>query len=100
MGPTNDCLVDRTNTLRLATTDPNTMTIYLSNVLHGDFLKRVLTHELGHACMISYNLLPAIHRFVSPGRRVEAEEWICNFIADYGTEVLNISNMLLTSLIN
>lgn len=80
-------LVDRTRNLCVATTDPNAKCIYLSSNLTGDFLNRVLIHELGHATMISYNLLDDIHRMVYPDHWVEAEEWVCNFIADYGLKI-------------
>lgn len=44
---------------------------------------KVLLHELGHATMVSYGLLDDIYRMVKPEYQVEAEEWICNFLADY-----------------
>lgn len=93
--PTSPYLIDRTNTLRLATTDPAEHSIFLSTVLSGDLLRRVLTHELGHATMISYDLIPSIRQFVDRPNWVKAEEWICNFIADYGVEVLSIANEFL-----
>lgn len=83
-------LIDRTNTLRLATTDPKTHAICISNRLSGAFLKRVLKHELGHCVMFSYGLLSELHSFVLPNMWIEAEEWVCNFIADYSSEVFDI----------
>lgn len=88
-------LIDRTNTPRVATTDPHTFSIYLSNDLFGDFLRTVLVHELGHCTMMSYGLLPAIHSFVSPDQWIEAEEWVCNFIADYGRRIFEASYHIL-----
>ncbi len=79
-------LVDRSGEERVATTDPASQMIFLSKELHGDFLRRVLSHELGHVAMISYGLLSDIHRMSYPHDWVEMEEWICNFIADYGQE--------------
>ncbi len=96
VSPDSEKLVDRTASKRVATTDPTTFCIYLSNELSGDFLKTVLIHELGHATMISYKLLPIIHNFVRLEYWIEAEEWICNFIADYGDEVFGIANRILT----
>lgn len=77
-------LVDRTGTLCVATTDPKTNVVYLSDELEGDFLVRVLVHEIGHCALVSFNLMDDIHRLCRPDLWVEAEEWICNFIADYG----------------
>ena len=87
--PRNPMLVDRTNTLTVATTDTTTNTIYLSNQLEGDFLMRVFLHELGHCALFSYHLLDDIHRIVYPENWVEAEEMACNFIADYGFKIFS-----------
>lgn len=85
--PESEFLVDRTNNLRVATTDPITRCIYLSNQLTGDFLNTVLLHELGHCVMFSYGLLKEIHSIVDPEDWIEVEEWVCNFIADYGLKI-------------
>lgn len=89
--PNDSMLVDRTGTLTVATTDPSTYTVYLSNRLHGDFLLAVLIHELGHCAIISFDLTDDIHRAVKPEYWVEAEEWVCNFIADYGAKIFKIA---------
>lgn len=85
--PRSEMLVDRTGELKIATTDPNTRCIYLSNALEGDILNRVLIHELSHCIMISYDLISDIRRFVYPEYWIEAEEWVCNFIANYGIQI-------------
>lgn len=90
-------LIDRTNTLTVATTDFDTKTVYISEALHGNFLRTVLTHELGHCTMFSYGILDDIHSFVDYRHWVEAEEWVCNFIADYGAEVFSIVDYILTN---
>ena len=82
-------LIDRTGESRVATTDPNTLCVYLSNDLTGDFLNRVLIHELGHCVMFSFNLLDDVHRMVKRQYWIEAEEWVCNFIADYGLKIFS-----------
>ena len=89
--PNSDFLVDRTNIWRVATTDPVTYCIYVSNALEGDFLKKVLIHELGHCVMVSFDLLDDIHRMVKRKYWIEAEEWVCNFLADYGLKVFSIA---------
>lgn len=73
----------------MATTDPNTHRVYLSSSLQGPFLIKVLLHELGHCVMVSYDLLRYIHDSVYPDRWIEAEEWLCNFIADYGFRIFS-----------
>lgn len=77
-------LMDRTGKWAVATTDPENHTVFLSNSLHGDFLIKVLIHELGHCALFSFNLLDELHRMVKPEYWIEAEEWACNLLADYG----------------
>lgn len=80
-------LMDRTGKLCLATTNPIEYCLYLSNRLSGTLFARVLIHELGHCAMVSFHLLDEIHRIVPPEYWIEAEEFICNFIADYGLKI-------------
>ena len=88
--PYSDMLIDRLGHATVATTDPATHCVYLSNALSGDFFNRVLVHELGHVTMVSFGLLDDIHRMVKPEYWIEAEEWVCNFIADYGRRIFEI----------
>lgn len=88
-------LVDRTGNRRVATTDPRRLCVYLSAELQGDFLLTVLIHELGHCAMVSYDLLDEVHRMVRPEYWIEAEEWICNFIADYGLRIFKAAYSIL-----
>ena len=70
-------------------TDANTHLIYLSDKLHGDLLEHVLCHELCHCVCFSYNIsLP-----------IETEEWLCNFMADYGKEIIYLLDDLLQNLL-
>lgn len=93
--PASPKLVDRTRTYRLATTDGDSGYIYLSNTLSGDMLNRVLIHELGHCAMFSFGLLDDIHRMVNPKHWIEMEEWVCNFIADYGYMIFSLAYVVL-----
>lgn len=88
-------LVDRTGSLRVATTDPKHHAIYISNQLDGDFLVTVLLHELGHCVMVSYDMLNDIHLMVRPEYWIQAEEWVCNFIADYGRMIFSAAYRVL-----
>jgi hypothetical protein len=88
-------LVDRTGRVTVATTDPGTLTVYILRDLDGAFLTRVLIHELGHCAMFSFGLLDDIHRMVHPRYWLEAEEWVCNFIADYGMTIFDTAYAIL-----
>lgn len=90
-----DLLVDRTMQRRLATTDPSACHIYLADSLHGSLLETVLIHEIGHAMLVSYGLIDAIHSVVVPERWIEAEEWLCNFVGSYGIEIIDVASDLL-----
>lgn len=82
-------LVDRTGVMRLATTDIRLHAIYIYEGLSGSLLRQVVTHEMGHAVMASYGLIEELRRFVKPEYQIEAEEWVCNLIADYGILILS-----------
>ena len=84
---TDPILVDRTGSLTVAVTDPDTMTIYLSNELRGSLLTTVVLHELSHAMMISYGYLEQIHRYCKKRYWVDMEELIANLIADRAYEI-------------
>lgn len=85
--PTDPVLVDRTGTLTIGVTDSATMTIYLSNKLRGEFLTKVVLHELSHAMMYSYHYLDEIHRYCKKRYWIEMEELIANLIADRAYEI-------------
>lgn len=87
VSPHSDLLVDRTGAMTVATTDPMTHMVYLSDSLEGEFLIHVLIHELGHCILASYSLLDDIHRMCYPEKWIEMEEWVCNFLANYGWQV-------------
>ena len=86
-------LWDRTGSTRLATTDPETMCIYLSRDLRGIDLETVLIHEVGHCAMVSYGLLDGLHRIVPEEAWIDVEEWACNLLANYGAHVLHAANV-------
>lgn len=85
-------LVDRTGTSRLATTDPSTMRVYLARGLAGLDLETVLAHEASHCALHSYGLLPSLHRLIPEDTWVDVEEWICNYLANHGREVMHAVN--------
>lgn len=84
-------LVDRQGMLTVATTDPDKLCVFLSEELTGNFRKRVIAHEMGHATCFSFGLLPEIWECCYPDRRIQMEEFICNFVADYGERIFEIT---------
>ena len=62
--------------------------IYLSDRLEGAFLERVLCHELTHAVCMSWGIsIP-----------LETEEWLCNFMAEHGKEIIVLLDNFLYSM--
>lgn len=80
VNPYNPFLIDRTGRLTLGTTDPITKRVYVSNGLKGFMLR---------TCSLCSDDL---HRMVKPECLLEAEESLCNFIADYDLKIVRISD--------
>ena len=54
--------------------DDNTKSIYILEDLNDEYLKRVLCHEITHACMFSYDIMLT----------AEQEEMLADLLATYG----------------
>lgn len=91
----NVMLIDRTGTSTLATTDPTQYKVFISNQLSLEQFYIVLAHEVAHCMIISEHLTDDIHRMVRPEYWFDAEEWLCNYLVDYGISILGIVNRLL-----
>lgn len=70
-------------------TDNNTKTVYLSNILQGKFLDKVLCHELVHVASFSYNCEIDI----------DTEEIIADFMSLYGREIIYLADDLIKSFV-
>lgn len=54
----------------------------------------VLMHEIGHCVIFSYDLFDELHQMVKPEYWIDIEEWVCNFLANYGLSVYSIAKSL------
>lgn len=70
-------------------TDNNTKTVYLSSLLRGKFLDKVLCHELVHVASFSYGCEIDI----------ETEEIIADFMSLYGREIIYLADDLIKSIL-
>ena len=95
VSPHDSVLIDRTGNRTLGVSDYSTHIISIANNLHGELLNRVFIHELGHCVMFSYSLLPELHRMVKKRYWVDAEEFVCNILADYGQFVVGTARDIL-----
>jgi hypothetical protein len=84
VAPTDEILLRPEGIFTVGMCDDVTKTIYLSDELYGDFLKKVLAHETTHAAMFSYDVFLTY----------EQEELIADIIATFGEEIIDITNLL------
>lgn len=89
--PANYPALYRSNgSLSVASCDDNTKTIYISKALKGNFLKKVLCHEITHAAMFSYHV----------NLTIEQEEIFADLVASYGQEIIYITNQVFKKIKN
>lgn len=62
----------------------------INKAIGRDYDIRVLIHEICHCVLYSYGLLYDIHKAVKKDYWILAEEWICNFLYDYGLEAQQV----------
>ena len=68
--------------------DYNTKCVYLSNLLKGAFLRKVLAHELVHAFCFSYDI----------SMPIEQEEFMADWISTYGAELVYLLDDLMQTI--
>ena len=88
-------LVDRTGLTRLATTDPSSKTIYVSESITPPLLDNVIIHEIAHAITVSYGLLDYLRERIPRGSWVSAEEWAANLMEHHAIEAAELAGMAL-----
>lgn len=85
----------RSNNLRtsegdyvLGMCDNNVKTVYVADNLTDSKTEHVICHELTHCVCFEYGIsIP-----------IETEEWLCNFMADYGKEIIYVLEDLLLAI--
>ena len=86
--PYNEVLNRSDGSKTVGVTDNNTKTVYLSNLLYGKFLDKVICHELVHVASFSYNC----------SIDIETEEIIADFMSLYGREIIYLADDLMRSI--
>lgn len=86
--PTSHHLMRSDKTYALGVTDWNKKSVFIANNQYGDKLEHILCHELCHCACFSWG----IHIDVL------LEEWLCNFMADHGKEIIYILDDILYSM--
>lgn len=80
--PRNSVLMRSDGSFSIAVTDDTTKTISISKGISGDFLRKVISHEICHVYSFAYDLFIPI----------DIEEQIADFIATYGRDVLQTAD--------
>lgn len=78
------------NSFTVGVCDRETQEIYISELLQGAFLRKVLIHEITHSAMFSYGI----------DMSVEQEELFCDLISTYGDEIISVADSLFRALKN
>ena len=71
-------------TFALGSCDNSNKTIYISEEVPMNKLRKVLCHEITHAAMFSYEVVLSI----------DQEELIADLIATYGAEIIAVTNRI------
>lgn len=75
-------------TISLAVTDWNRRSIFVSFAPMGNYLRRIIAHELCHAFCFSYDI----------SMPIEQEEYLANWISLYGTDLIYLLDNIMSSL--
>lgn len=90
VNPFSDDLRRSDGSLTVGVTDMPKRAVFLSNRLRGAFLRKVLAHELVHCFMFSYSIhIP-----------IEEEEYIADWVATYGTDLIYLLDDLMRGIIS
>ena len=90
VSPDSDYLRRSDGTLTVGVTDGGLDTVFLSDGLTDDFLRKVLCHELCHVFCFSYNIeMP-----------IEQEEFMADWLSLYGEELIYLLDDLMTIILS
>ena len=86
--PYSDYLRRSDGSLTVGVTDFPKKTVYLSELLKGAFLRKVMAHELTHCFCFSYDIVLDI----------DEEERMADFIATYGEELIYLLDNIISNI--
>ena len=86
--PNSDNLRRSDGSRTVGMTDWGDRFVYLSDMLRGGFLRKVLAHELVHCFCFSYNISMSI----------DEEEFMADWVATYGTDLVYLLDDLMQTL--
>lgn len=86
--PIHPALFRSDGSLTIGACDDATKTIYINEDLSPQKIKKVLCHEIVHACMFSYNV----------DLELPQEELLADLVATYGQEIIFTTNKIFNRL--
>lgn len=87
--PQSDYLERSDGSRTVGMTYSKTYTVYLSDMLQGEFLRKVLCHELCHCFCMSYNVYMPI----------DQEEYLADWVSTYGAELIYLLDDLMSDML-
>ncbi len=93
--PGDPLLVDRTGTLRIATTDPLSKSINIAGSVMPPLLDMVVLHEVTHAITDSHNLIYPLRMLIPPELWITVEEWSAELMEHHGIEAITLTSKIL-----
>lgn len=88
VNPSSNNLRRSDGSITCGVTDWEDKCVYLSNLLKGAFLRKVLAHELTHCFCFSYNI----------EMDIEEEEFMADWISLYGTDLVYLLDDLMQTM--
>lgn len=88
VSPYSDMLRRSDGSVTVGMCDRNTNTIYVADNLQGQFLRKVLLHEVTHSAIFSYGI----------DMSVDQEEMLCDFLATFSDEIISVVDNVFRSL--
>ncbi len=88
VNPYDSNLFRNDGSLTVGMCDSNLRTIFINENLGGDFLRKVLCHELTHAAMFSYGIMLTN----------DQEELVANVLSTYGNEIIDKTNLIFSKI--
>lgn len=84
--PSSERLKNSQGLYTLGVTDNNIKTVFIADNLTQEKEELVICHELTHCICFEYDIyLP-----------IDLEEWLCNFVAEHGKEIIYLLDDLLS----
>lgn len=87
--PASPCLRRSDGSVTCGVTDFGDKCVYLSNMLQGEFLRKVIAHELCHCFCFSFNI----------SMPIEQEEYLADWISLYGTDLIYLLDDLMRNIL-